>query len=267
MKFFKVNKLFVIIILQILVIGCVNPEKNKIEIADEDSTTIVPFIDTTKISIPKKRNIKLQSDLNWLGLKGNVRLVKYRYYDSFINDLGDREIDKGHLKVIDFISGLNPFIEHSVEANCDIYFDYDGFEIKRIDYESVEKIKKISLNYRDANGNLYAMKFIPELENEKEFNKNFLGPYNPDSFRPIDKINKLDVGTEKHYFTYDQNKEIVLTWSVSRINPKPPEFITKYVYIYDEKGNWVIRYVAVKLRNSNIFDLIGAIEREIVYFN
>jgi hypothetical protein len=267
MRFFKINRLLVVVTLQILVIGCDYTEINKIEIEDEDSSAKIPLIDTTKISIPNKRSISLHSDLNRIGLKGDVKLVKYRYYDSFINDFGDREIDKGHLRDFDIISGLNPILEASVEANCDLYFDYDGFEIKRIDYDLNEKIKKISLSYRDANGNLYAMKFIPELENDKEVYKYFLGPYNPDSFRPTEKRNTVDIGTEKVHFNYDQNKEIILTWSSSRINPEPPKIVTKYVYNYDEKGNWTIRYVAVKLKDSNTFELIGAVEREIIYFD
>ena len=54
--------------------------------------------------------------------------------------------------------------------------------------------------------------------------------------------------------------------SIDRINNKPPKMITKYIYIYDKKGNWVSRFTAVKLSTANNFELIGAIEREISYF-
>lgn len=268
MTILNIKKIILLLTLYTIIFGC--KEKLKVENqlkGDNPETSIkndTSITDTTTIIIPKKRKINLFSDITRIGLKGNVRLVKYRYYDSFVNDLGEIDIDKGHLRNIDILSGLNPVLESAVECNCDIYFDYDGFELKRVDYNYNEEIKSISLSFRDANGNLNGMTFIPQKD--PSIVNAYLGPYNQESFSPSKKISTIDIGTEKHYFSYDQNKEIVLTWSIDRINNKPPKMITKYIYIYDKKGNWVSRFTAVKLSTANNFELIGAIEREISYF-
>jgi hypothetical protein len=269
MTILNIKRIIIILTLYALIFACKEKLEDKNELKNDNLETSIKddlsLKDTTTLIIPPKRKINLFSDLTRIGLKGNVRLVKYRYYDNFVNELGEINIDKGHIRNIDILSGLNPILENSVECNCDIYFDYDGFELKRVDYNSNEDIKSISLSFRDANGNLNGMTFIPEKE--LKIVNAFLGPYNLEGFRPSKKISTLDIGTEKHYFSYDQNKEIVLTWSVSRINNEPPKMITKYIYIYDERGNWVSRYVAVKQRDINNFQLIGAIEREISYFD
>lgn len=269
MTILNIKKIILILTLYTIIFGCKEILKDKNQLKSDNLEASIKddlsITDTITIIFPKKRKINLFSDLTRIGLKGNVRLVKYRYYDSFVNDLGEIDIDKGHLRNIDILSGLNPVLESAVECNCDIYFDYDGFELKRVDYNSNKDIKSISLSFRDANGNLNGMTFIPQKE--LHIVNAYLGPYNLESFRPLKKISTLDIGTEKHFFSYDQNKEIVLTWSISRINNEPPKMISKYIYIYDEKGNWVSRYIAVKMPDVNNFQLIGAIQREISYFD
>lgn len=268
MRILKIKSIIYFIAFYTLIIGCHENLKNKKDGNGDSAVAVIEhdlkIIDTTTVMIPKKRKISLSSDLTRIGIKGSVRLVKYRYYDSFVNNLGNIDIDKRHLKNINLTSGLNPILENSIEGSCDIYFDHDGFEIKRVDYNYNEEITSISLSFRDANGNLNGMTFIPQKD--PSIVNAYLGPYNQESFSPSKKINTIDIGTEKHYFTYDQNKEIVLTWSIDRINNKPPKMITKYIYIYDKKGNWVSRFTAVKLSTANNFELIGAIEREISYF-
>jgi hypothetical protein len=251
-------------------LSCNNPnETGEADITVDSSlitTSDISWItDESDIVIPKKRKLNLKADAFRMGLKGNVKKIEERHYSAEIKD--DKMVVSTNLVNTEYPFDDGPSNESYITCyNQDIYFDHDGFDVKSIYYNSDLSINWITYNFYDENGNF--LKRVSQDKNGKKESSEFR-TYDSDSYLPWEK-KKTEIendGAVTKYYEYDNYGNVILETMKDNIKNKFPYlYIVKFLYVYDEFGNWRSRTKLIKDCNSNLDWFPEGVARRIIYY-
>jgi hypothetical protein len=255
------------IIQSIIIFSCSNNSNQSNDDGIIPDSTMFTRLDTNWITdesdiiIPDKREISLKAYAFSMGLKGNVKKIEERHYSTEMKD----EIMLVSTSAVNTEGYFNDGPSNHLslmDKNQDIYFDRDGFDLKTVYYTNDSTINSISYNFYDDKGN--RIKTISQNLKGKTEDSTFYA-YDKDSYMPWERkwsVVESD-GAVTRYFEY-----VTLETMKDNINGTYPfSVIARFLYIYDEKGNWISRTRLLKDCNSNSpFFPCGVARRTIYYW-
>jgi hypothetical protein len=265
-NFMKFNKY--LLLLLILSAGCGGKEFLE---QDKDGIRFKGFVaDDSDIKYPEKRSDAVLADTYQRELKGSIKLIQERHYEASLDGVGTVFTNSYKYANIDVMFGGTSFCPTGVyfdEANHDLYFDRDGFIMKDIHYSTDKAVKFIQYIFRDNQGN--RIFFISKGMEKMDIDSNFIR-YSKESYLPERKVTTeaSTNGDATHFYQYDFNQNVVLEELRSNINLSSPLlYKRKYLYKYDQWGNWTGRTTAQTdpfMKGS--YYVIGVTERQIEYW-
>ncbi len=271
----KYYLLFFIVLTVFVSFSCNQSNETSVtDIEVDSSLTTAPVVswitDESDIVMPNKRSLNLKADAFSMGLKGNVKKLEERHYKAdMVDGMMHVSTDLANTSIYENGSNDCPNNEnHLLEGNQDIYFDHDGFIIKHIYYNN-SGVKSIYYSKYDDNGNHLETNIQDEKGLRRSLSSSFF-EYSTDKYKPYPK-NEMELssdGTITTYYTYDNMKNVILEIKRDNINGVFPYlYICKYLYQYDEKGNWINRtYLLKDTKRNSPFIPMGVARRTIYYW-